>query len=249
MATIGSAMKRQPLVALCLLYLLVLVLFALFPSQLAPFGSTEGSLLDARHEPGRSHLFGSDAIGRGVFSRVIHGTRISLAVSVLSVALGLVLGGLLGLLSGYLDGVVDSVIMRLMDVMMAFPGILLAVAIIAARGPGIENLVIAIGIAAVPDHGAAYIAQPDQTDNRFCHHWCRILSAGEFFVELHRIRGSTPDTRLRRDALRWSLVTFRCLVDWRVSGYGHFPDRGFGQCGQPMAPRIEPIDIKRISSR
>jgi peptide/nickel transport system permease protein len=145
-------MRQQPMVALCLAYLVVLLLFALLPGWIAPFGSTEGSLMEARQEPGWSHLFGTDAIGRDVFSRVIHGTRISLAVSVLAVITGLAIGGLLGLVSGYLGGWIDAVIMRFMDVMMAFPGVLLAMAIIAARGRSVDNLIIAIGIAAVPDY-------------------------------------------------------------------------------------------------
>lgn len=136
----------------CLLYLGTLLLCSILPGIIAPSEPTETSILDAMKGPDRNHLFGTDAIGRDVFSRVIHGARISLSVSALAVATGLVIGGVLGVVSGYLGGKVDTVIMRAMDVMLAFPGVLLAMAIIAARGRGLDNLVLAIGIAAVPDY-------------------------------------------------------------------------------------------------
>jgi len=144
--------RREPLVTLCLLFLLLLAAAALFPDVLAPNNPTKGVLKEARNGPSWAHLFGTDAIGRDVFSRVIHGTRISLSVSVLAVATGLVVGGLVGLVSGYFGGWVDAIVMRFIDVMMAFPGVLLAMAIIAARGRSIDNLILAIGISAVPDY-------------------------------------------------------------------------------------------------
>ncbi len=96
------------------------------------------------------HLLGSDELGRDLLSRVLWGARVSLPVAFVAVAVGLVAGGLIGLTSGYAGGLVDLLLMRLMDALLAFPGLILAIAIVAALGPGLRNAMIAIGIVAVP---------------------------------------------------------------------------------------------------
>ena len=156
---VGSLIRTNPLVVLSLVFLLVLLIFSLAPQHIAPNSATASSILSARQPPSWQHPFGTDAIGRDVFSRVVYGTRLSVSVGVLSVSLGLALGGVLGMLSGYRRGFMDSVIMRCMDVMLAFPGVLLAMAIIAARGRNLENLILAIGLAAVPDYARFIRAQ------------------------------------------------------------------------------------------
>ena len=96
------------------------------------------------------HLLGSDELGRDLLSRALWGARVSLPVAFVAVAVGLVAGGLIGLTSGYAGGLVDLLLMRLMDALLAFPGLILAIAIVAALGPGLRNAMIAIGIVAVP---------------------------------------------------------------------------------------------------
>jgi len=96
------------------------------------------------------HLFGSDELGRDLLSRVLWGARVSLPVAFVAVAVGLFGGGLIGLVSGYAGGVVDLLLMRLMDALLAFPGLILAIAIVAALGPGLRNAMIAIGVVAIP---------------------------------------------------------------------------------------------------
>ena len=102
--------------------------------------------------PGASQLFGSDYLGRDVFSRVLHGGRLSLRVGVVSVGIGLACGLALGVLAGFAGGWRDTLIMRAMDVLLAFPGILLALAVIAILGPGLSNVMIAVGISHVPQY-------------------------------------------------------------------------------------------------
>lgn len=97
-----------------------------------------------------NHPFGTDKNGRDLFRRVLHGISVSLAVSVISVSISLLIGASIGLAAGYLGGGVDSLLMRTMDIMLAFPALLLAIAIVAMRGPGLQNAMIAIGIVGIP---------------------------------------------------------------------------------------------------
>ncbi len=103
-----------------------------------------------RDAPSLEHLFGTDLLGRDVLSRVLYGSRISLLIGVISVAIGLTFGLLLGLPAGYYGAWTDGVIMRLIDAMLAFPGLLLALVVIAALGPGLTNAMLAVGIASIP---------------------------------------------------------------------------------------------------
>ncbi|MDQ7849985.1 MAG: ABC transporter permease, partial [Armatimonadota bacterium] len=132
--------------------LLLLLLMAVFASAVAPVDPIlirpEQRLLP----PSRTHPFGTDELGRDVLSRVIYGARISLTVGLISVGVALLGGVSLGLLSGYLGGWVDTLVMRLVDVLLAFPGILLAIVIAGTLGPGLRNVMIAVGIFSVPTY-------------------------------------------------------------------------------------------------
>jgi len=104
----------------------------------------------ALQEPSSRHLFGTDDLGRDILVRVLHGGKISLLVALGAVALSSVLGTLLGMVAGYLGSVVDQVIMRVMDLLLAFPGFLLAIAIVGALGPGLRNAILAVAIVYIP---------------------------------------------------------------------------------------------------
>lgn len=128
------------------------VLIAVFAPLIAPFGPQErvGVLAAVPPGPSAEFWFGLDEQGRDLLSRVIYGARLSLLVSIVSVTVGLTLGIVLGSAAGYLGGRVDGVIMRIMDVMLAFPGFLLAIAFVAVLGPGLIQVMVAIGIISVP---------------------------------------------------------------------------------------------------
>jgi peptide/nickel transport system permease protein len=128
----------------------VFVLLALFAPVLVPFNPTQGDLNDRLQPPSAAHWLGTDELGRDVFSRILFGARISLQIQIVAVVLALLVGVALGSVGGYLGGHVDNIIMRAMDVLLAFPGIFLALAIIAALGPGLLNLMLAAGISSVP---------------------------------------------------------------------------------------------------
>jgi peptide/nickel transport system permease protein len=110
----------------------------------------EQELVQRLKPPSPAHWFGTDNLGRDVYARVLYGGRISLRVGFVSVVVGVVVGALLGLVAGYGGRMADSLISRVMEVVLAFPSTLLAIAIVAARGPGIENTMMAIGAVSVP---------------------------------------------------------------------------------------------------
>ncbi len=135
-----------------LAFIAVLVVCALFPGQIAPYGYDDQMLTRRFQNPGAAHLFGTDEYGRDIFSRVIYGCRISLTLGLVSVTISCVLGIILGCIAGYYGRVVDNLIMRIIDIMLSIPNILLAVSIVAALGTSFFNLMLAIGIGSVPGY-------------------------------------------------------------------------------------------------
>ena len=110
----------------------------------------DSNLRERLKPPTREHILGTDNLGRDVLVRLIHGARYSLGVGVISVGIGLSIGGILGLQAGFFGGAVDKVIMRCMDIILAFPAMLLAIAIVAVRGPGLNNTMVAVGVVFIP---------------------------------------------------------------------------------------------------
>ena len=111
---------------------------------------TDSSLRDRLKPPSREHILGTDNLGRDVVVRLVHGARYSLVVGIVSVGIGLIIGGILGMLAGYTGGAVENIIMRCMDIILAFPAMLLAIAIVAVRGPGLNNTMVAVGVVFIP---------------------------------------------------------------------------------------------------
>ena len=145
-------MRRNKLAMVGLFILIVLVLVAIFADQIAPYGFAEQDLASQFQPPSAEHWFGTDDLGRDIFSRVVYGSRISLKVGFISVGIALVIGTLIGAVTGYYGGRIDIALMRFIDVLQSIPDILLAIAILAALGPGLANLMIAVGIAAIPGY-------------------------------------------------------------------------------------------------
>lgn len=125
---------------------------ALLAPWLAPHDPIEQDLYNRLAPASIEHPFGTDDFGRDILSRVIYGTRISLRIGVAAVLIALVAGTLIGLVAGYYGGAADQLLMRVMDLMLAFPSILLAIGIVAVLGPGLENAMVAIGIVAIPQY-------------------------------------------------------------------------------------------------
>lgn len=129
---------------------LLFLLTALLGPSLSPYDPLEQNLAMARKGPSAQYLLGTDHLGRDVLSRLFHGARVSLAIGVASVAGGMAVGTALGLVAGYYGGWVDSLVMRLLDIQLAFPGLLLAITIISILGPGLTNTVVAVTVWAIP---------------------------------------------------------------------------------------------------
>lgn len=127
-----------------------LFLVAILASFLAPEDPTLQSLPDKRAKPGGKYILGADEFGRDILSRLIYGTRVALFVGIVSIAIALFFGIILGTISGYFEGFADNLIMRAIDILLAFPYLLLAIAVVSAIGPGILNTTIAVGIWATP---------------------------------------------------------------------------------------------------
>jgi len=131
---------RKPLAIAGALLLLIMVLSAIFAPLFAPFDPDSQGTADPFSAPAAGHVFGTDQFGRDVFSRVLYGGRISLQIGLVAVAIGGSVGLALGCLAGYMGRWTDDAIMRLIDIMLAFPGILLAIAVVVMLGPGERNL-------------------------------------------------------------------------------------------------------------
>jgi peptide/nickel transport system permease protein len=141
---------RNPTAAVSATVLVLIVLMAVFDETVAPSGANEIDVQSRLQPPSWAHPFGTDDLGRDILSRVVLGAGVSLRVGFLAVAFALVVGSLVGLLAGYYGRWVDDVLMRFMDVLFAFPAVLLAIAVLAVRGPGSGNTALAIGIVYVP---------------------------------------------------------------------------------------------------
>ncbi|MFD6210661.1 ABC transporter permease subunit [Peribacillus sp. NPDC060253] len=142
--------KKQRLAMIAACFIVLLLLVALFGPAIAPYSAVEPDYDNILSPPSMEHLAGTDAFGRDIFSRILEGTRISLLVGLTSVIVGAIAGTILGLISGYYGKWIDSLIMRFCDVLFAFPGILLAIGIIAILGPGLGNVIIAVAIFSIP---------------------------------------------------------------------------------------------------
>ena len=146
MAKILAFIKKNPGFAVYFLLALLVLGVAVFAPLLATHDPYEAVLADAVQAPGAEHWFGTDRMGRDLYSRVIYGARTSLTAAFALVGIVMAVGTLLGILSGYFGGILDAVIMRLSDMMVSFPGMVLAIAVAGIMGANLRNAVVAIAV-------------------------------------------------------------------------------------------------------
>ena len=143
--------RKQPMALAAGIFILVLVVVAIIAPYIVPYDPSNYFDYDALDAgPSLAHWFGVDSLGRDIFSRILVGSRISLAAGFLSVAIGALIGTFFGLLAGYYEGWWDRIVMRIADVLFAFPGILLAIGVVAILGNGMSNVICAVAIFSVP---------------------------------------------------------------------------------------------------
>lgn len=145
-------LKKNKMALLGLVILVILFLLAIFADVIADYDTVviKQNLANRLKGPSAEHWLGTDEFGRDIFARLIHGARVSLKVGIVAVGISIVCGGILGALAGYYGGRLDNIIMRIMDIFLAVPSILLAIAIVSALGPSIINLMVAISVSNIP---------------------------------------------------------------------------------------------------
>jgi peptide/nickel transport system permease protein len=178
---------RQPLAVVGAAIALAWFLIAIFAPLVAPHDPL-AQAFPPNQSPSSAHLFGTDELGRDVLSRVIHGARISLPIALLLVGLAMTIGGVLGAISGYLRGVADGIVMRITDLVFAFPPIILAMVVTAVLGGGLRNAALAIVIVAWPSYARVVRGL--------------VLSVGDSeYVQSARLLGASARSALLKDIL------------------------------------------------
>lgn len=153
------SIRRRPSLIVGLAICLVIAVIAIASPLLAPFDPIRPDVPSALEAPSATHLFGTDALGRDLFSRVLYGARVSYLSAVLATFVGCALGSVVGLAAGFVGGAIDNVLMRAIDALSAFPALVLAIAIVASVGAGTAQTVAAIAIVAVPRYARVMRAQ------------------------------------------------------------------------------------------
>lgn len=148
-----QAFRKNRLALVGLGIVIFFIIIAIIAPIIAPFGFKEQQLTERLTAPSGKHWFGTDDFGRDIFSRIVYGARISLWVGLFSVLASAVAGTLLGIVAGYYGKWADSIISRMFDIMLAFPSILLAIAVVAILGPSLQNALVAIAVINIPNFG------------------------------------------------------------------------------------------------
>ena len=147
-------LRRNPGAIVGFVIIGCIIIIAIFAPLIAPYAPREQNLALIRDGccpgPSRAHLFGVDELGRDEFSRIVYGARVSILIGIVSVTVGFVVGSIFGAIAGFAGGAIDSVIMRITDIWLTIPGFLMAIGIVAVLGPGLLQIMIAIGIINVP---------------------------------------------------------------------------------------------------
>ncbi len=183
-------LAKNKMAMLGLAILIVLVLCAVFADVIADYETkvVAQNIANRLKGPSAEHWFGTDEFGRDIFARIIHGSRVSLVVGLISVSVSLIAGGCLGAFAGFYGGKIDNVIMRVMDIFLAVPSTLLAMTIVAALGSSLINVMLAIGISGIPNYArivrAAVMSVKDQE-----------------FVESSRAIGASSMTTIFREII------------------------------------------------
>lgn len=178
---------KNRLAVIGLLIVLSLVVVALLAPQIAPFDPLRTSLADRLQPLSRSHWFGTDDLGRDIFSRIVWGSRLTLYVIALVAVIAAPVGIVVGTVAGYFSGFIDTLLMRVTDIFLAFPKLILALAFVAALGPGIENAIIAISITSWPPYARIARAETITIRNSDFIRAIRLQGAGSLRIIVRHV--------------------------------------------------------------
>lgn len=143
-------LKQNKMTWVGVIILALIVLFSVLVPLLSPFDPNKIDLINKFHPPSSQHWFGTDEVGRDIFTRILYGARLSLGVGIFIIVIAAAIGIVIGTISGYIGGIVDTIIMRFVDMILAFPNLILAMALAAVLGPNLQNAMIAIAIVKIP---------------------------------------------------------------------------------------------------
>jgi peptide/nickel transport system permease protein len=146
MTLLRALVTRKPIGAVGAAIVLVLLVVAVFADRLAPQHFNETSLTDALQPPSRAHWFGTDELGRDLYSRILYGAQVSMTVGLAATAVAVLLGAAIGIVSGYFGRGVDLALQRVVDAWLAFPGLVMVIALLVLLGPGLGSVILALGI-------------------------------------------------------------------------------------------------------
>lgn len=183
--------RRYPLGAVGALIVLAFILTAVFASVMAPIDPTTTNARASLAKPGGVHLLGADFMGRDMYSRIVHGARISLAVGVGAMSLGCILGISIGLMSGYLGGWFDLATQRVMDIMQSLPLLVMAIVMAASLGPSLRNTIIAIAIPLVPSVARVVRSSTLSLREQPFVEAARAVGMGEFRIAVRHVLPNT----------------------------------------------------------
>ncbi len=186
--------KKQKTAMVALGFILFLVVLSFTSYHIAPYGINDYDYNSIMQSPTAAHWFGTDEFGRDLFSRIICGTGISLSVGLFSVTIAALVGTVLGLVGGYYGGIIDSVIMRICDALFAFPGIILAIAIVAILGNGMNSDLIAVAVYNIPKYARLVRGNTLATKNSVFVQAARNIGAGDARILFrHILPSAIPD--------------------------------------------------------
>ena len=184
---IWRRLKKNKAAMLGLIVIILLIMCSVFAPFIAPYGYDDQLLSRRFIFPCKAFPFGTDNLGRDILSRVIYGSRISLAVGLVSVSISVVFGTILGSVAGYYGNVTDNIIMRAIDIVLSIPSILLAISIAAMLGQGLFNLMIAIGVSEIPRYARVVRAQILSVKDQEFVEAARAVGAGDLHIILFHI--------------------------------------------------------------
>ena len=225
-------LRRNPRMIIGGAVVLAWLLIAFLSPWISPYDPIKVNVSDSLQSPNGTHWLGTDDLGRDVLSRVMWGSRVSLSVGLISVSIGLLVGTSLGLAAGYLGGTFDLLVMRFIDALLAFPALILAIAITSALGPQIQNAMIAIGIVAIPAYARLTRGQVLTVRAREFIVAARTIGASPLRIVIRHIFPNVVNALIVQATLS---TAFAILAEAALSFLGLGPQPPYPSWGQDIA--------------